>query len=577
MFENHSNIYAYQISLNLDQYLIALFNLCYDVYIKINNINIDQNEIEIATQLFDENYLEELDIDIKEYLKKEDGKYIAKKEELFANLATNLNLYYLKSDDFTNSLKVPEYIYYLKDNFVVYSTINNSKDFVVHINNRFKTIDIISNIIDHINDNKLKESIKSVSAIYDFNKLYSRYISVAKPELVKPELFKIKYDYLNTELIKEEIFDYENIWINYKNEHCKELNFDNEKDEYYLIKDRETEKELCIKVNDYVLFRHSIEKLIIFVKQEFKNQFLWQYFQDNLFKKKENTFINNSELVNSFIDKSSEPDFNKLICNIKYNLYIDKEIEIKEDYKIFFQDFVLINKLDELNHLNFFVPDELIEKELLSIYTEVKIGEKYNLLHYLKHKDDKNIETFVNSSPQKKQKKKVHILKAELAYYFVEKYYEDVIEKLLKELKVNYISNVELFLKGDKNPKAEFDFIIFKNNKFYFLEAKTTLSNDNVYSTLKKYNQNINLLSKIPELNLVDFRFILLGLLSNSNLDNYKHFFSDEGYNIPREGFVAIPYKFNVPFFNYQEVKLECIAEPELLKLKEFIKDICQI
>ena len=76
-----------------------------------------------------------------------------------------------------------------------------------------------------------------------------------------------------------------------------------------------------------------------------------------------------------------------------------------------------------------------------------------------------------------------------------------------------------------------------------------------------------------------DFRFILAGLLSNPNLDNYKHFFNlkEAKYNSIRKGFKAIPYKFNIPFFSHQNLELECIAEPELLKLTEFIKDICQI
>ncbi len=182
-------------------------------------------------------------------------------------------------------------------------------------------------------------------------------------------------------------------------------------------------------------------------------------------------------------------------------------------------------------------------------------------------------ESFVNSESQKKEKLKVHILKAELSFYLVEKYFEDLIEELLKELDFDFVSNVELCI--DKNSKAEFDFVIFKENKFYFLEAKTTLTKDSVYETSKKYNNNIEYLKKIANTNLNNFSFLLLGFLSNENLDNYRHFFNDEEYNASRNGFAVIPYKFKIPFFGHQGIELECIAEPELLKLKEFINNIC--
>ncbi len=90
----------------------------------------------------------------------------------------------------------------------------------------------------------------------------------------------------------------------------------------------------------------------------------------------------------------------------------------------------------------------------------------------------------MNSESQKKEKLKVNILKAELSFYLVEKYYESLIEDLLIELKLDFLSNVELCINGQS--KAEFDFVIFKDNKFYFLEAKTTLTKDNVYDTSKK-------------------------------------------------------------------------------------------
>lgn len=577
MFQNNNRIFPYKISLNLDKYLIALFNLCYDIYEKIENTNEGRSEIEIAVQLFNEDYFEKLELNSKNYLlKTEGGDSVFGKDNLFTDLAVKLNLYYLKSEEFINKLRTPEYICYFKDKFVIYSTIDNDKDFTTNVNNKFRSIDIISTIISNIKDDRLKASIKGISAIYDFNKLYSKYITISKPNLLKPVLFKIKYEYLDNDLIEDEIYDYGNIWINDENELSKDLNL-NEECDCRLVRDKNSNKVLCVKINEFVLLKHGVEDILIFVKQEFKNKFLWQFFKENLFKKKSNSFRTNTELVNKFKEKTKEPDFNKLISNIKHNLYIDISIEVKDEYKEFFQEFVLLTKLNELNQLKFFIPDESIEKEILGIYSDVKIGEKYNLIHYLRHKDNENIENYVNSIPQKITKEKVHILKVELAYYFLEKYFEDVIEDILVEFDIDYLSNVELLLDNDKNSKAEFDFIIFRDNKFYFIETKTTLSNDNVYDTLRKFNQNIASIDMVSKINSDNYKFLLIGLLSNSNLDNYKHFYSDLNYNTPRKDFTIVPFKFNIPFFNYQDLLLECIAEPEHLKLKEFIKSICLI
>lgn len=393
---------------------------------------------------------------------------------------------------------------------------------------------------------------------------------------MKPQLLYIKADLLNFELLKNIVVDIEDIWINYEHKLNSELRFDLNNDEYYVVVDKNLDNKnvIGLKVNDYILLKYNVD-LKKYIKKENSNLYLWQLLKGNYLRKRI-PHLYNSELIKSFKEKSNEREFNKLLCNLKHNLYIDRDVEITHDYQCFFEKFIAIKGLNDLSNFNFFLPDENVGKELLGIYTEQKIGKKYNLLHYLKHKDDDYIEDFVNSESQEKEKIKVHILKAELSFYFVEKYYEDLIESLLKELKLDFISNVELCTGGKS--KAEFDFIIFKDNKFYFLEAKTTLTKDNIYDTSKKYNDyNIKFLKMITDTDLQDFNFILLGFLSNENIDNYRHFFTDENYNTPREEFVVTPYRFKVPFFSHQNLELECIAEPEISKLKEFIKEICQI
>lgn len=576
MFDNNNKIFAYKIVLKLDPYLVALFNLCYDIYIKLENITEEQEDLNHAVSLFSKDFYMMLEINRDEYLDlDESGNYTYTKEQFFDTLAIQLNLYYLRSEEFLSKLKTKDFLYYFKDKFSIYSTLPKKREVENSLNDKFKTINVIGGIIDCLSDEKLKDSIKSISTIYNLNKA-GQYIKVLSQENLKPELLYIKTDLLNFESLDMIDVDIEDIWVNYEHELMSELNFDPSIDEYYVVvnKDSKDKSVLGIKINDHILLKYNVD-FRKYIKEEKFNLYLWQLLKENYLRKRTPTFLNDSELLRNFKEKSYEGDFNKLLCNLKHNLYIDRIVPIKVDYQDFFEEFIVLKNLNDLSNFNFFLPDENVEKELLGIYTEQKIGKKYNLLHYLKHKDDKYTEGFVNSEPQKKEKLKVHILKAELSFYLVEKYYEDLIEQLLTELSLDFVTNVELCI--NRESKAEFDFVIFKEDNFYFLEAKTTLNKDNIYDTLKKYNNNIEYLKQLSNTDLQDFTFILLGFLSDQNVESYRHFFSDEVYNTPREGFAVTPYKFKVPFFSHQDLGLECIAEPERLKLKEFIKKICQI
>ena len=67
MFDNNNKIFAYKIALKLDPYLVALFNLCYDVYIKLENVTINQDDVKYAVYLFTDDFCEKLGINKKEY------------------------------------------------------------------------------------------------------------------------------------------------------------------------------------------------------------------------------------------------------------------------------------------------------------------------------------------------------------------------------------------------------------------------------------------------------------------------------------------------------------------------------
>lgn len=573
MFDNNNKVFAYKIELKFDPYLVALFHLCYDVYVKLENIEENNDCVLHATELFKDSFYESLGVRIEDYLDKDDNeKYYNTKDTFFGSIASLLNRKYLKDDRFVSKLKGKEHLYYFKDTFTIYSTLEKSRDLLNNLDAKFKTINVISELLDSLKNEILKESIKSIVTIYDFNKA-GQYIKLVSDESFKPALYTIKFDLLDSDLIEEESFDYDNIWVNYEHMFSKNLSFVSDEDEYFLILDKESKGVLGLKVNDRVLLKYNKE-IESYVRKDSRNAYLWKFFKQNLFRERQKGFVSDSELVKAFKSNSTDVEFNQLLCNLQHNLYIDRKIKIEPKYQKFFEEFIIIKSLDHLSNFEMFIPDESIDKELLAIYATEKIGKKYNLLHHLKHIDDKHYLSNVNSIPHKKDKIKVNILKVELSFYFIEKYYEDVIEGLLDELDLEFMTNAELFIGGD--PKFEIDFIIFKNNRFYFIEAKTSLTKDNVYTTTKKFNSNLSYLKQAIGENLTDFQFLLFALLSNTNIDNYKHFFVSEefGYNTGREDFNVIPHKFNVPLFNHKDVMLECIAEPEVQKLKNYIEHI---
>ncbi|MEC4117149.1 hypothetical protein VSP20_09205 [Myroides phaeus] len=405
MFDNNNKVFAYKIALKLDPYLVALFNLCYDVYISINDIAVNNDEIKYATELFSLELYEQLDIDIDEYLEidAETSNYISTKEHFFAILAVKLNSYYLQNDLFLQKLNNKDFLYYFKNKFSLYSTLSTKKEVENSLNNKLKSLNIISNVTDYLCNDKLKGAIKTISVIYDFNK-NGQYIKVINQDSLKPQLLFIESALIDFNLLDQVDVDINDIWINYEHGLTKKLNFNNDEDEYFLLIDKNTEdrKVVGIKVNDHILVKYNTDFKDYIIKENF-NKFLWLLLKESFLKKRPQGFLYSSDLISDFKQKSREPNFNKLLCNLQNNLYINRNIAIEERYQSFFEKFIVVKNLKELTNYNFFLPDEDDEKELLGIYTETKIGKKYNLLHYLKHKDLNHTEAYVNSEAQKKQ------------------------------------------------------------------------------------------------------------------------------------------------------------------------------
>ena len=51
-------------------------------------------------------------------------------------------------------------------------------------------------------------------------------------------MLSVPEEQINFDVLESELFDFENVWINFDNDLCNNLDFDTDKDEYFLIQDK---------------------------------------------------------------------------------------------------------------------------------------------------------------------------------------------------------------------------------------------------------------------------------------------------------------------------------------------------
>lgn len=94
-----------------------------------------------------------------------------------------------------------------------------------------------------------------------------------------------------------------------------------------------------------------------------------------------------------------------------------------------------------------------------------------------------------SSSCIKKSKKIVNVLKPEIAYFFIEKFYEEFLFNILRTISCEY-NNVEFVSNYNTESlphnKHEIDFIVKSDEGLFFIEAKTKLTT----SYINKYVKN---------------------------------------------------------------------------------------
>jgi len=276
-----------------------------------------------------------------------------------------------------------------------------------------------------------------------------------------------------------------------------------------------------------------------------------------------------NKLLKDFKRYVDEADLNRLLSHLKKNLYIENGHYIPEKYNNFFRAFTYVEKLKHLDDLEFFIPQSSDDSGALAVYTNKKIDKNYNLLHWLEHISNEKLNHYPGPDKSIKPKTSISVLKPEISFYILEKYFEDIVEKILNKLELDFISNV--VIKSDKNTLFEIDFIVFHKNKIFLIEAKTKMNKDNIY----EFSRNSSKILKGFRESLDDnfnMDFVLISNFSDRNVDNYQYFAMDSMER--KEGFGTTSYNFELPISNSINKMIRCVAEPENKVLEERIRDI---
>lgn len=342
----------------------------------------------------------------------------------------------------------------------------------------------------------------------------------------------------------------------------------------YLLK--ENDKIIGINI-DKICFIYESNPMS-FIDEKYLLDFHWCLLKNNIYRVIEHQENYKSQLVDAFNNETKKEDFTCLLSNLQKNLYIENT-SIPTLYKKYFEEAFNISGLKHLAGYELYLPrNNAPDSSLIGIYhTDKKPSEKhFNLVHWISsHKETNKIYEFSKETPVTKNKNLVYVLKPEISFYFRHKYFEDFFESILKESKLQYISNYKVKYKSD-NQESEFDFMIKTDDKIYIIELKTKLRNEEISKYEKKCSR---LMKEIPSL-YDKVEYVIIGALSDDNCKTYKYYI-DEGqkehpdYNIKREGVFTIPYWFEFPIESSTK-KMTCIAEPSYERLKSIINEICK-
>ncbi len=571
MFDNNTGIRKYNYRLELESVIDAVCNLAFDIGIQINNIAIKkENEIEYASQLFKDDFFDNLSLKKSDLTQMDGGdKYLFDKESFFSEISSYYNTIVFNIEPIVSFLEGSDVLLINKVDTYYFSLEDARGRIIASIKNG----GILNHIISNIQDEKIRFSLEKIN-LFENDAFYKSTFNSEK-QVSQPQLPYLELEYLREDLIKNELVEFEKYWLNNK-KYLQKYKIDfSAVEDFYIVKDA-TNKNLGLLAGSIIIPFTDVD-FTEYVKTERLIDFFWLLFERNYSVKITSNVRANDELVQEFQKIIKDPELNKLLSHLKNNLYVNDDSVIHDKYKVLFNRVLLLDNLDHLKDYDFLLSSNIEEETALGIYSKVKHGSSYNLIHWLNHEGIDDVRHYRGNEPIKKGKKHIYTLKPEISYYFLGKYFEDLVENILIENQIQYINNFNL---KDKEFTCEVDFFIKGSDTLYYVETKTKLSKFYIEDFQKKASKMINFFQ--PILNKkIKIKFILLGGYSDNTVIDFQYFINAAeqetqlGYNTPRENLNTNPYFFNVPIPDKDGREITCIAEPEYDKLTQLILQIC--
>lgn len=343
---------------------------------------------------------------------------------------------------------------------------------------------------------------------------------------------------------------------------------------------KEADRIFCFtsKTKDSILNFDGIclNNLIIPLVSDFKELYpqnltaIWRELKNGVYHHKSESLdspnFKCNEEQKAFLELAKNEDVTNRLSYLTNNLFIPQEYISKIDgIESCFNDIMIVDGLSELENYEFFSSHNDNDKPFLGIHKKDKAGSSaYKLLHYIYKKDNKLNNIRGHNQINKCNGKIAKVLKPNLAFYYLLRYYEDFFTLALNEIrqeneKIDFIANQNLSI---NNSKYEVDVIAFNGTDIYIIELKTNLTIDYIVSYQKKCN---NWLQYNPEI-ANHLKFMIVGNFGSETLNVCGNKEESNEYNVARPNMKGCAYSFSVPLDSNQE--LLCFTESCFEKLK---------
>lgn len=271
----------------------------------------------------------------------------------------------------------------------------------------------------------------------------------------------------------------------------------------------------------------------------------------------------------NFREDAKNNDFVKILGNLECNFYLKDDTLISDRYMHYFEKVVSVDSLKHFQNTHIYTNSNVdASNTLLGIYTSEKINNNFHLIHWISRQKDGDLYNHYHTDlPMEYQAKMVYALKPEYSFYFVRKYFEDILELVLKELNVRYLLNRSLASSTDH----QVDAILVANNKLLILEAKTRLSVKTIEDSIKKAERLYPIWQETFPNALVEY--ITIAQFSDDVIGAIKYFLHENAKHIDAEtGLFA--YDFDIKLTQFENFKIKFVSEPTYAKLKGTISKL---